>query len=153
MEKAVDRLSSADIASALAEMEDAPWGDIQRGRPLDARGMARRLRPFGIRPEKVPLAPNSNSRVTSASGSRTYGIGISRFCTGQRFRRMIGIPELRRPRPKSIRRRIQRLLGLTSQVPRFPLESGRFWNVRCQESGQRPTQRRIGRRSKLGTKP
>jgi hypothetical protein len=49
---ATDRLASADLAAQLATIEEAPWGDIY-GRPLDARGLARRLRPFGIRPDSV----------------------------------------------------------------------------------------------------
>ena len=44
-----DRVRSADLAAALAALEDAPWGDL-RGKPLDARGLAWRLAPFGIRP-------------------------------------------------------------------------------------------------------
>jgi len=45
----VDRLPSADIVAALVGMEEAPWGDL-RGKPLDARALAWRLRPYGIRP-------------------------------------------------------------------------------------------------------
>ena len=33
----------------LVDMEDAPWGDL-RGRPLDSRGLSRRLKPYGITP-------------------------------------------------------------------------------------------------------
>jgi hypothetical protein len=49
-----DRISSAELASSLAELEEAPWGDL-RGKALDARGLAHRLRPFGIRPKKIRL--------------------------------------------------------------------------------------------------
>jgi hypothetical protein len=52
--RGVDRLSSADLAAALNEIETSPWGDI-RGRSLDARALARRLRHFGVRPRKVRL--------------------------------------------------------------------------------------------------
>jgi hypothetical protein len=48
----VDRLASVDLVERLTKIEDAPWGDL-RGKPLDARGLARRLRPYGIRPKPV----------------------------------------------------------------------------------------------------
>jgi len=49
-----DRLSSADLASELCLIETSPWGDI-RGKALDARRLARRLRPFKIHPRTVRL--------------------------------------------------------------------------------------------------
>lgn len=51
-ERSADRIASAELASALAAMEEAPWGDLY-GKALDARGLARRLRPFEVRPRKV----------------------------------------------------------------------------------------------------
>jgi hypothetical protein len=48
----VDRLTSVDLVERLTKIEDAPWGDL-RGKPLDARGLARRLKPYAIRPKPV----------------------------------------------------------------------------------------------------
>jgi hypothetical protein len=42
------------LVEKLVEMEDAPWGDL-KGRPLDSRGLARRLREYGIRPKLIRL--------------------------------------------------------------------------------------------------
>jgi hypothetical protein len=42
-----DQLPTKDILEHLNALEDAPWGDL-RGKPLDARGLARRLRKFGV---------------------------------------------------------------------------------------------------------
>jgi hypothetical protein len=50
----VDRIASADLAASLNEIEESPWGDI-RGKELDARGLARRLKRFSIRPRTVRL--------------------------------------------------------------------------------------------------
>jgi hypothetical protein len=50
----VDRIPSAALAAALAELEESPWGDI-RGKQLDARGLARRLKPFDVRPRTIRL--------------------------------------------------------------------------------------------------
>ena len=52
VEKGVDRLSSASLAASLSEIETSPWGDI-RGKALDARALARRLKRFEIAPRTV----------------------------------------------------------------------------------------------------
>ena len=46
-----DRLSSESILTDLRGMEESPWAVIRRGEPLDARGLAQRLRKYGIGPE------------------------------------------------------------------------------------------------------
>jgi len=45
----VDRIHSGELAIALGSIEGSPWSDM-RGKPVDANGIAKRLRPFGIRP-------------------------------------------------------------------------------------------------------
>jgi len=42
-----DRMSTEAIIEALVAVDDAPWADL-RGKPLDARGLARRLAKYGI---------------------------------------------------------------------------------------------------------
>jgi len=42
------------ILERLNEMDEAPWGDL-RGKPLDARGLSRRLRKYGLKPRTVRL--------------------------------------------------------------------------------------------------
>ena len=51
---ATDRLASEDVCRRLAELEEAPWGDL-RGRAIDPRGLAARLRPYGVRPKNVRI--------------------------------------------------------------------------------------------------
>jgi len=45
-------LPTAVILDALHKMDEAPWGDLH-GRPMDARGLSRRLGAYGIRSAKV----------------------------------------------------------------------------------------------------
>jgi len=45
-----DRLSTTKVLEALHEMEDRPWREIHRGRPLTPHGLARLLRPFRVFP-------------------------------------------------------------------------------------------------------
>ena len=56
--RGVDRLFSTDLASELANIEESSWGDI-RGKPLNASGLARRLKPFGIKPKQIRIEGTS----------------------------------------------------------------------------------------------
>lgn len=48
-ERDVDRLTTEELITALIDLTEAPWGDL-RGKPIDDRGLARRLRKYDIRP-------------------------------------------------------------------------------------------------------
>jgi hypothetical protein len=54
-----DQLTTEQILTGLHVMDESPWGDI-KGKPLDSRGLARRLRDYGIKP------------TTFRSGSSTH---------------------------------------------------------------------------------
>lgn len=45
-------LSTEYILDELHKIDESPWGDL-RGKPLDARGLARRLRSYGAKPTQV----------------------------------------------------------------------------------------------------
>jgi hypothetical protein len=47
-----ESLATDAILDELHKLVESPWGDL-RGKPLDARGLARRLRAYEIRPVKV----------------------------------------------------------------------------------------------------
>src|SRR5207249_829527 len=51
---AVDRLASADVVERLNELEESPWGEWF-GRPISARGIAKLLGHFDIRPRTIRL--------------------------------------------------------------------------------------------------
>ncbi|CAN5830724.1 hypothetical protein BH24ACT3_BH24ACT3_11470 [soil metagenome] len=53
-----DRLSTETILERLCAVEEAPWADL-RGRPIDARGLARRLGAFEICSTKVRIDDKS----------------------------------------------------------------------------------------------
>ena len=54
--RATDRISSADLASALAEIETSPWGEWGKSqKPISAPKLARLLGRFGITPETVRI--------------------------------------------------------------------------------------------------
>lgn len=50
----VQAITTATAVEKLVEMEESPWADL-RGKPLDARGLARRLRPYDVKPKNVRI--------------------------------------------------------------------------------------------------
>ena len=52
-EKHVTEMSSADLAAALAEVEGSPWGEWSKGKPLSQSKLARLLKPFDVRPDRI----------------------------------------------------------------------------------------------------
>lgn len=49
-EKGSHRITSANLAALLGEMEERPWSEWRQGKPITAPQLARLLRPFGVRP-------------------------------------------------------------------------------------------------------
>lgn len=54
-EEGTDRLPSAQIVEHLITLEGRPWAEWRRGRPLSVNGLARLLKPFGVRPRKIRM--------------------------------------------------------------------------------------------------
>jgi hypothetical protein len=53
--RGVDHLSSASICSDLAEMNDRPWPEYRKGKPITQRQLAALLTPFGIASNTVRI--------------------------------------------------------------------------------------------------
>jgi hypothetical protein len=69
-----DRLASGELVEALVAMEEAPWGDL-RGKPLEARTLARRPRPYGIKPHVIRIGdatPRGYERTDFEDAWRRY---------------------------------------------------------------------------------
>ena len=49
-----EHMSTKEILQALNSLEEAPWGDL-KGRPLDERGLARRLKQYGVQSKTVRI--------------------------------------------------------------------------------------------------
>jgi hypothetical protein len=49
-----DAMGSEELLKALRDLEESPWGDL-KGKPLDARGLANRLRQYEIRRTDVRI--------------------------------------------------------------------------------------------------
>jgi hypothetical protein len=44
-----DRIFSRDLLDLLIEIEESPWAEWHRGKPITVRGIARQLTPYGVR--------------------------------------------------------------------------------------------------------
>jgi DNA polymerase-1 len=43
-----DRITTEDLLAALGSLDEAPWSEIARGQPLNALGLANRLKTYGV---------------------------------------------------------------------------------------------------------
>lgn len=53
-----DVLSTEEIITGLCRIDEAPWADL-RGKPIDARGLASRLREYGIKSKTVRIGDHT----------------------------------------------------------------------------------------------
>lgn len=49
-----DKLATGQVLDYLTSLDEAPWGDL-RGKPLDARGLSRRLAKYGVTPRSLRI--------------------------------------------------------------------------------------------------
>lgn len=45
-----ERIGSTDLVDAVCALEESPWAEWRGGQPISARGIAKLLKPYGIRP-------------------------------------------------------------------------------------------------------
>jgi putative DNA primase/helicase len=58
----VDRISTADLITALCNDQEKPWSTFFRGTPITPRQLANRLREFGIISNTIRLDPNTTAK-------------------------------------------------------------------------------------------
>jgi hypothetical protein len=76
--KDVDLLSSEDLTSALISLDDRPWADYSRGKPLTMAKLARLLRPFGVVSGSVRLPDDRTPKGICWSSSPMSSIATYR---------------------------------------------------------------------------
>src|SRR5215216_1207340 len=70
-EERADRLATGALLAKLHKMEEAPWASL-RGEPLDARGLARFLKPYGVKPEQLRINEDKVRGYRRASFEDTW---------------------------------------------------------------------------------
>lgn len=71
-----DKISTSDLLERLTEIEESPWSDL-RGKPLDSRGLARRLSNYGISSKQV----RTGSQTFKGYDQTDLVDAWSRYCT------------------------------------------------------------------------
>jgi hypothetical protein len=74
-----DHVLSVEILEALNGMDDAPWGDL-RGRPLDARGLSRRLAKYGVERHTVRIGVVTGKGYSRADLSDPWSRYLEPIC-------------------------------------------------------------------------
>ena len=54
-EAKADKIPSAELIEALAQIETSPWGEWNKGKPITQASLARLLRPFSIAPKNIRI--------------------------------------------------------------------------------------------------
>jgi endogenous inhibitor of DNA gyrase (YacG/DUF329 family) len=65
--RGTDRLPTTEILAALCELDEAPWADLD-GKPLDARRLAKELKPYGVLSQNVKQPNGSVPKGYRATG-------------------------------------------------------------------------------------
>ncbi|SFJ91254.1 Protein of unknown function [Amycolatopsis sacchari] len=73
-----DELPTAAILDALTGMEEAPWADLD-GKPLDARRLARELKPYGVTSKNVRLPGDKVAKGYHVTGDGGLADAWSRY--------------------------------------------------------------------------
>jgi len=74
-EKGGDRTTSVDLVAALIAMTDRPWGECNHGKALTQNQLARRLKPYGIRPADM----RAGQRVVRGYDHDDFADAFSRY--------------------------------------------------------------------------
>ena len=67
-----DQMPTKALLRGLIELEESPWGDL-KGKPLDERGLARRLRQYGIKSNTVRVGSRHPEGLQPCRLSRRLG--------------------------------------------------------------------------------
>jgi hypothetical protein len=58
-------MSSKELLEGLHRLKESPWSDL-KGKPLDERGLAYRLRQYGVKPKSVRIGKSTPKGYTRA---------------------------------------------------------------------------------------
>ena len=61
-------MPSAELVAHLATLEDRPWPEWSRGKPITARGVAKLMRGFGIKPVNLRTAAGDVAKGYEVAG-------------------------------------------------------------------------------------
>jgi len=118
-----ERLPSSDLLIELCADQEAPWGSL-RGQRLDARGLAFRLRRFGVRPKDIRIGTSVVKGYVKADFEQSWELYVSdTTATNAPILRAPTIPAVLPPAPaRWSATAAKRYLGAFPTAPREPTE-------------------------------
>jgi hypothetical protein len=66
-----DQMTTEDILDKLRKLEESPWADL-KGKPLDSRGLALRLRQYGVKSKNIAVGDRRPKGYTRADLSDIF---------------------------------------------------------------------------------
>jgi hypothetical protein len=80
-EAKVERIHSADLLSALLELEERPWSEWRHGKALTATGLSRLLKPFRIKSRQVRIGPTNRHGYERAQFADAFDRYLTPLCS------------------------------------------------------------------------
>jgi hypothetical protein len=74
-----DRFPSDELVAFLVALEDRPWAEINKGRPLTKNGLASRLKEFQIRPGTIQLSKGRGARTAKGYYRKAFEDAFERY--------------------------------------------------------------------------
>lgn len=74
-----DRIFSDNLVEQIIEMEDRPWCEWRRGKPITQNSLSRLLKPFGIRPKNLRL----NDKVKKGYELKDFQDSFDRYLSSE----------------------------------------------------------------------
>jgi putative DNA primase/helicase len=76
----IERLSSDQIVRQLTEMDEHPWAEFLRGKPITSRRVAELLRPFGVHPRTIRFGEGTRRGYERSSLEDAFARYLSPRC-------------------------------------------------------------------------
>ncbi|WP_326568032.1 DUF3631 domain-containing protein [Amycolatopsis rhabdoformis] len=94
--RAVTELPTAEILTALCELDEAPWGDLDgHGKVLDSRRLAKELEPYGIRSKNVRMPGGKVPKGYRVDGDGGLADAWSRYLPASATSATAATPQVR----------------------------------------------------------
>jgi putative DNA primase/helicase len=74
-----ERMFSKDLVDALADLKERPWPEVNRGKPITARWLARNLAAFGIRSTNIRIGEGKDEEQAKGYERTDFDEAFTRY--------------------------------------------------------------------------
>lgn len=90
-ETETDRVTSEDVEKHMVQLEDRPWPEYRKGKPISKTGIARLLKPFGIKAKVIRIG----GRTPRGYEKTDFDDAFSRYLPDRGFPSATGATQLK----------------------------------------------------------